>query len=50
MQTSDPDPRVSPVLADMAALIERASADLKLSEEPANFVVALAPPSVAVDE
>jgi hypothetical protein len=32
------------VLADMAAVIERAAADLRLAEEPANFLAAIAPP------
>jgi hypothetical protein len=50
MRTSDPDPRTRPFLADLAAVIERASADLKLSEEPANFLVVLAARALPADE
>jgi hypothetical protein len=38
---SDTDRALSASLADLAALIERASADLALGEEPSNFVAAL---------
>jgi hypothetical protein len=38
---SDHDRRVQADVAGLAALIERAGADLALAEEPSNFVVAL---------
>jgi hypothetical protein len=38
---SDHDRELRATLADLASLIERASADLALSEEPSNFVAAL---------
>jgi aspartyl-tRNA(Asn)/glutamyl-tRNA(Gln) amidotransferase subunit A len=37
-----PDRAIVPILADLAAAMERASADLGLSEEPAGFAAALA--------
>ena len=38
---ADPSPDVRAAAADLAAVIERASADLKLAEEPSGFIVAL---------
>jgi len=38
---SAPEPRVSADVASLAAAIERAAADLALTEEPSGFVVAL---------
>ena len=40
---SDHDRRIQADVAGLAALIERAGADLALAEEPSNFVVALEP-------
>ena len=38
---TDQDRQVKVIVADAAALIERAAVDLALSEEPAGFLVAL---------
>jgi hypothetical protein len=38
---SDQDRELKAQLADLVSLIERASADLALAEEPSNFVAAL---------
>ena len=38
---TDLDRQVKVIVADAAALIERATADLALSEEPAGFITAL---------
>ena len=37
----EPERRVKAIVADAAALIERATADLALGEEPSGFAVAL---------
>jgi hypothetical protein len=39
--TTDPRPEVRAAAADLAAVVERASADLALTEEPSGFVAAL---------
>ena len=38
---TDQDRQVKAIVADAAALIERATADLGLTEEPANFATSL---------
>ena len=38
---ADPKPDVRAIAADLAAVVERASADLGLGEEPSGFSVAL---------
>lgn len=37
----DPSPEVRAAAADLAAVVERHSADLGLAEEPSNFIAAL---------
>lgn len=38
---ADPAPEVRAAAADLAAVVERTSADLSLAEEPSGFVAAL---------
>lgn len=38
---ADPTPEVRAAAADLAAVVERAAADLRLAEEPSGFVAAL---------
>jgi hypothetical protein len=41
MTMAEPDRQVQAIVADAAALIERAAADLALAEEPSRFLAAL---------
>jgi hypothetical protein len=47
---NDPQNRVSPDAAGLAAAIERAAADLAIAEEPAGFVLALEGEATPPDE